>query len=86
MGTAISAEMRTHQGRRPQRQQLEARVRDTILGAQLAPQTLYVDLDVAPDVDRQLLVERHLISKQHATSEGARRRGDRAGRNRLDHG
>jgi protein arginine kinase len=56
----------------PQRRQLEARVRDTILNAQLAPQTLYVDLDGAPDVDRQLLVERHLISKQHATSEGAR--------------
>src|SRR5438552_16154310 len=58
---------------RPQRQQLEARVRDTILSAQLAPQTLYVDLDGAPEVDRQLLVERHLISKQHATSEGPRR-------------
>src|ERR1700680_3300587 len=56
----------------PQRRQLEARVRATILGAQPAPQTLYVDLDGAPDVDRQLLVERHLISKQHATSEGAR--------------
>ena len=57
---------------RPQRQALEARVRDTILNAQLAPATLYVDLDGAPDVDRQLLVERHLISKQHAASEGAR--------------
>jgi protein arginine kinase len=57
---------------RHQRQALEARVRDTILGAQLAPQTLYVDLDGSPEVDRQLLVERHLISKQHATAEGAR--------------
>src|SRR5215211_2460721 len=46
---------------RAQQQQLEARVRDTILHAQLAPQTLYVDLDGAPEVDRQLLVERHLI-------------------------
>src|SRR4051794_8083043 len=57
---------------RHQRQALETRVRDTILHAQLAPQTLYVDLDGAPEVDRQLLVERHLISKQHATSTGAR--------------
>src|SRR3954469_15457623 len=57
---------------RAQQQQLEARGRDTILHAQLAPQTLYVDLDGAPEVDRQLLVERHLISKQHATSNGAR--------------
>src|ERR1700744_153287 len=57
---------------RHQRQSLETRVRETILGAQLAPQTLYVDLESAPEVDRQLLVERHLISKQHAASEGAR--------------
>ena len=57
---------------RHQRQSVEHRVRDTILGAQLAPNTLYVDLDSAPDVDRQLLVERHLISKQHAAAEGAR--------------
>ncbi|HTL28147.1 MAG TPA: ATP--guanido phosphotransferase, partial [Tepidisphaeraceae bacterium] len=57
---------------RHQRQTLEHRVRDTILGAQLAPQTLYVDLDQAPQTDRDLLVERHLISKQHASAEGAR--------------
>jgi protein arginine kinase len=57
---------------RQQRQQVEHRVRETILAAQLAPQTLYVDLDNAPDIDRNLLVERHLISKQHASGEGAR--------------
>jgi protein arginine kinase len=57
---------------RHQRQTLEHRVRDTILGAQLAPQVLYVDLEQAPQTDRDLLVERHLISKQHASSEGAR--------------
>ena len=32
----------------------------------------YVDVDGAEDLDRQLLVERHLISKHHAQSEGAR--------------
>ncbi len=57
---------------RHQRQACETRVRETILAAQLSPETLYVDLESAPEVDRQLLVERHLISKQHAASEGAR--------------
>lgn len=57
---------------RHQRQVLEQKVRQTILDASLAPQTLYVDLEQAPEVDRQLLVERHLISKPHAAAEGAR--------------
>jgi protein arginine kinase len=55
-----------------QRTMLEGRIRETILGAQIAPQTLYVDLEKAPETDRQLLVERHLISKPHANSEGSR--------------
>jgi protein arginine kinase len=57
---------------RHQRQALEGKLRDTILNAGLSPQMLYVDLEGAPDVDRQLLVERHLISKPHASAEGAR--------------
>src|SRR5688500_4670245 len=57
---------------RGQRQALERKVRDTILGAQISPQAFYVDLEQAPEVDRQLLVERHLISKPHAQAEGAR--------------
>src|SRR5436190_5471852 len=57
---------------RHQRQSLEHKVRDTILGAQIAPKTLYLDLDAASDLDRQFLVERHLISKPHAAAEGAR--------------
>jgi protein arginine kinase len=57
---------------RPQRQTLEGKIRETILGAQLSPQTLYVDLESAPEIDRQLLVERHLISKPHKEAEGAR--------------
>ena len=36
------------------------------------PRRLYVDLEAAPEIDRQLLVERHLISKPHAAAEGAR--------------
>ncbi len=59
---------------RHQRQALEHRSRDTILagGTAIAPGMMYVDLDGAPEVDRLLLVERHLISKPHAQSEGAR--------------
>jgi protein arginine kinase len=57
---------------RHQRQAAEAKVRETILNAGIAPQTLYVDLEHAPEMDRQLLVERHLISKPHAGAEGAR--------------
>ncbi len=57
---------------RTQRRELERRIRETILDAELAPQTLYVDLEESTDVDRELLVERHLISKQHAGAEGAR--------------
>jgi protein arginine kinase len=57
---------------RQQRQGLERRVRDTLLESRIAPEVLYVDLDNAPEIDRQLLVERHMISKQHAAAEGAR--------------
>src|SRR3954449_4719494 len=57
---------------RHQRTSLEHKVRDVILGAGLVAQMLYVDLESAPDVDKQLLVERHLISKHHATAEGSR--------------
>src|SRR5947208_16067286 len=57
---------------RQQRQALQAKVRSTILESGVAPQIFYVDLEQAPEVDRQLLVERHLISKPHAAAEGAR--------------
>lgn len=55
-----------------QRQALETRIRDTILSCHLASRTLYVDLEAAPEIDRLLLVERHLISKPHAMASGAR--------------
>lgn len=57
---------------RHQRTVLENRIRETVLGAAIAPQVLYVDLEAAPEVDRTLLVERHLISKHQAAAEGAR--------------
>jgi len=57
---------------RGQRATLEVKIRDAIVSSNLAPQTLYVDLEKAPQIDRDLLVERHLISKPHAAAEGAR--------------
>lgn len=57
---------------RHQRLALENKIRETILGSAVAAQMLYVDLDTAPEIDRMLLVERHLISKPHAAAEGAR--------------
>jgi protein arginine kinase len=57
---------------RHQRQALEQKVRQVVLDAGIGSQTFYVDLEQAPEVDRQLLVERHLISKPHAAAEGAR--------------
>ena len=57
---------------RTQRQSLERKARETILGAGISSSMLYVDLETAPQIDRDLLVERHLISKPHAAAEGAR--------------
>ncbi len=57
---------------RSQRQALERKARETILAAGISPSMLYVDLETAPQIDRDLLVERHLISKPHAAAEGAR--------------
>ena len=57
---------------RHQRQAVEGKVRETVLAARISNETLYVDLEAAPELDRQLLVERHLISRPHAAAEGAR--------------
>jgi protein arginine kinase len=57
---------------RQDRQALEKRARDVVLGSGISPQMLYVDLEAAPEMDRQLLVERHLISKHQSAAEGAR--------------
>ncbi|MGC4030268.1 MAG: protein arginine kinase [Tepidisphaeraceae bacterium] len=59
---------------RAQRNTVENKVRTALLGesAKVAKGMFYVDLADAPEIDRQLLVERHLISKPHAIAEGAR--------------
>lgn len=48
--------------------EIQQRLRDVLLSAKLAPDLFYVDLAAADELDRELLVERHLISRQHAES------------------
>jgi protein arginine kinase len=55
-----------------QRAAIEERIRTAITTTAIAPRILYVNLQNATDADRQLLVERHLISKMLAGAEGAR--------------
>ena len=53
-----------------------ARIEDTLHGCvsalQEESQLLYVDIKTLAELDRQFLVERHLISREHAESHGAR--------------
>jgi protein arginine kinase len=55
-----------------QLRELETRLRDALLGLQLAGDMFYVDLCAAGELDRKLLVERQLISRQHADSSHPR--------------
>jgi protein arginine kinase len=55
-----------------QREDIERLVREAIDKTDLARDVFYVDIDQADDLDRLVLVERHLISRQHAEAEGSR--------------
>src|SRR3954454_19576374 len=57
---------------RTERNALVKQVSSVLLDNPVATNSFYVNLDDAPEIDRNLLVERHLISKPHATAEGAR--------------
>ncbi|MCC5829085.1 MAG: protein arginine kinase [Phycisphaeraceae bacterium] len=54
---------------RRQQQEILARCRDQLAGAASTDHALWVDINQADELDRQLLVERHLISRQHARSD-----------------
>ncbi len=60
---------RTHDGGRSE---LEAFLRGRIEEAGLGDDVSYQKLDTATPIDRQCLVERHLISKDHASGRGER--------------
>jgi protein arginine kinase len=57
-------------------QQERAEIEHALFGAisicHFGQDTFYVDIDKSDPLDRQLLVERHLISRQHAEGEGNR--------------
>ena len=55
------------------RTRLEKVLHDRIVGVLLPEnELLYIDLTQLPKLDLQLLVERHLISREHAEAQGAR--------------
>src|SRR6185369_11364874 len=57
---------------RLQRTELHKMCRERLLQLSGGRPSFYVDMEKTDEVDRQLLVERHLISKQHAAGEGSR--------------
>ncbi|MBN1555691.1 MAG: protein arginine kinase [Phycisphaerae bacterium] len=56
----------------PQQQEITDRLREVILSANLAEGVFYVDVAAAGTLDRALLAERHLISRQHADAKHPR--------------
>ena len=54
------------------RTQIENLLRERILSIEASGELLYLDIGELEGVDRQFLVERHLISREHAESQGAR--------------
>jgi protein arginine kinase len=55
-----------------QRRELVDLLREKVLDLPMGSEVLYVDVETASELDRQLLVERHLISRHHADAKGAR--------------
>jgi protein arginine kinase len=55
-----------------QQNEIQQRLRDDILATDLGEEVLYVDVAAAGELDRKLLVERHLISRQHAEAKHPR--------------
>jgi protein arginine kinase len=55
-----------------QRREIQRLIWGAIGESKLDADTFYVDIDQADELDRELLVERHLISRQHARGEGSR--------------
>ncbi|MDP6633570.1 MAG: protein arginine kinase [Phycisphaerae bacterium] len=55
-----------------QQAEIEHRLRECIMRAGIADETHYVNIAECEDIDRSLLVERHLISRQHARADHPR--------------
>jgi protein arginine kinase len=55
-----------------QKTEIVRRLQADILAAKLSDEMFYVDIAAASELDRQLLTERHLISRQHAEADHPR--------------
>ncbi len=55
-----------------QRLEIQDFLRQQMSSLEMAEPLAYINIDEAEDLDQQLLVERHLISRQHAEANGAR--------------
>ena len=55
-----------------ERAEIERTLFDAIRSREFGKSTFYVDVEQSDPIDRQFLVERHLISRQHAEGEGCR--------------
>ena len=55
-----------------ERRELLGKLRGAVERARILPDMEYFDLEELPELDRQLLVERHLISRELADAEGPR--------------
>jgi protein arginine kinase len=54
------------------RGRIEKTLHESLLGLEAGEKMLYLDVEQLAGIDRQFLVERHLISREHAESQGAR--------------
>lgn len=55
-----------------QRKEVESLLRETIIKSEITKELSYVNLNTVTTIDKLLLVERHLISKEHADGDGER--------------
>jgi len=55
-----------------QREELHRTLRVTVQSLPLSDPVFYVDMERVADLDRRVLVERHLVSRQHAEGQGSR--------------
>ena len=55
-----------------EKSEILAKLKDALMSLQLGDKVFYVSVDKAPVLDRNFLVERHLISRHHAFGKGPR--------------
>jgi protein arginine kinase len=56
----------------PEKAEILKKLKDILMSLELGDVVFYISIDKAPALDRHLLVERHLISRNHAFGKGPR--------------